>query len=203
MNRLAIMTLVTLGIAGPASAEPMPFDIDPNHSRIWFDVNHQGYSIMRGLFRDFNGTFNFDADDPTASSLDIMIDAASVNMFHEGLNDHLKRDDFFGVETHPQLHFVSTGVEVLGENHLAVHGDLTILGETNPVTLDVMQNQLGKDRSGADKVGFSATASLDRTDYGMSFGAPNIGTDISINIQIEATQSGGTMGMGMGMGMGQ
>ena len=116
MNRLAIMTLVALGIAGPASSEPMPFDIDPNHSRIWFDVNHQGYSIMRGLFRDFSGTFNFDADDPTASSLDIMIDAASVNMFHEGLNDHLKRDDFFGVETHPQLHFVRTGVEVMGDN---------------------------------------------------------------------------------------
>ena len=204
MNRLAIMALVTLGVAGPASAEPMPFDIDANHSRIWFDVNHQGYSIMRGLFRDFNGTFNFDADDPTASSLDIMIDAASVNMFHEGLNDHLKRDDFFGVETHPQLHFVSTRVEAMGENHLAVHGDLTILGQTNPVTLDVMQNQLGQTRSGADKVGFSATTSLDRTDYGMTFGAPNIGTDVSITIQLEATHGGGAPGGGaMGMGMGR
>lgn len=203
MNRLAVIALVALGFVAQASAEPMAFNIDPNHSRIWFDVNHQGYSIMRGMFGDFGGTFNFDADDPTASSLDIMIEAASVDMFHEGLNDHLKRDDFFGVESNPQLHFVSTGVEVVGENHYIVHGDLTILGQTNPISLDVMQNQLGTDRSGADKVGFSATANLDRTDYGMNFGAPVIGADVSINIQIEATHGGGDGGMGMGMGMGQ
>ncbi len=200
MNRLAVIAFVALGFAAPAGAEPMAFDIDPNHSRIWFDVNHQGYSIMRGLFRDFGGTFNFDANDPTASSLDITIDAASVNMFHEGLNDHLRRDDFFGVETHPELHFVSTRVEVMAENHLVVHGDLTILGQTNPVALDVIQNQLGKDRSGADKVGFSASANLDRTDYGMNFGVPVIGADVTINIQVEATHGGGAAGGGMGMG---
>ncbi len=94
----------------------------------------------------------------------------------------------------------------MGENHLAVHGDLTILGQTNPVTLDVMQNQLGQTRNGADKVGFSATTSLDRTDYGMNFGAPNIGADVSITIELEATHGGGAPGggaMGMGMGMGQ
>jgi polyisoprenoid-binding protein YceI len=197
MNRLAVIALLALGFAVPASAEPMAFDIDPNHSRIWFDVNHQGYSVMRGLFRDFGGTFNFDADNPGASSLDITIQAASVDMFHQGLNDHLKRDDFFGVETHPELHFVSTGVEAMGD-HLTVHGDLTILGQTNPVSLDVTQNLMGQTRNGADKVGFSATASLDRSDYGMTFGAPNIGTDVTISIQIEATHGGGAGGMGMG-----
>ncbi len=69
MNRFAIIALVALGFAAQATAEPLPFNIDPNHSRIWFDVNHQGYSIMRGLFRDFGGNFNFDAQDPTASSV--------------------------------------------------------------------------------------------------------------------------------------
>ena len=87
---------IALGSISTANAEPMPYDIDANHSRIWFDVSHQGYSIMRGLFRDFDGSFNFDAENPAASTLDITIDAASINMFHEGLNDHLKRDDFFG-----------------------------------------------------------------------------------------------------------
>ena len=197
MKRLAVIALLALGFAVQAGAEPMAFDIDPNHSRIWFDVNHQGYSVMRGLFRDFGGTFNFDADNPSASSLDITIQAASVDMFHQGLNDHLKRDDFFGVETHPELHFVSTGVEAMGD-HLTVHGDLTILGQTNPVSLDVTQNLMGQTRNGADKVGFSATTSLDRSDYGMTFGAPNIGTDVTISIQIEATHGGGAGGMGMG-----
>ena len=197
MKRLAVIALLALGFAVQAGAEPMAFDIDPNHSRIWFDVNHQGYSVMRGLFREFGGTFNFDADNPGASSLDITIQAASVDMFHQGLNDHLKRDDFFGVETHPELHFVSTGVEAMGD-HLTVHGDLMILGQTNPVTLDVTQNLMGQTRNGADKVGFSATTSLDRSDYGMTFGAPNIGTDVTISIQIEATHGGGAGGMGMG-----
>ncbi len=197
MKRLAVIALLALGFAVQAGAEPMAFDIDPNHSRIWFDVNHQGYSVMRGLFRDFGGTFNFDSDNPGASSLDITIQAASVDMFHQGLNDHLKRDDFFGVETHPELHFVSTGVEAMGD-HLTVHGDLTILGETNPVSLDVTQNLMGQTRGGQDKVGFSATTSLDRSDYGMTFGAPNIGSDVAISIQIEATHGGGAGGMGMG-----
>ena len=195
MNRLAVIALLALGFAVQAGAEPMAFDIDPNHSRIWFDVNHQGYSVMRGLFHDFGGTFNFDADNPSASSLDITIQAASVDMFHQGLNDHLKRDDFFGVESHPELHFVSTGVEAMGD-HLTVHGDLTILGQTNPVSLDVTQNLMGQTRNGADKVGFSATTSLDRADYGMTFGAPNIGSDVAISIQIEATHGGGAGGMG-------
>ena len=200
MNRLALVAFVALGFAAPVNAEPMPYDIDAGHSRIWFDVNHQGYSIMRGLFRDFGGTFNYDASDPTASSLDITIDAASINMFHDGLNDHLKRDDFFGVETNPTLHFVSTGIESTGDNQFVMQGDLTILGETNSVSLEVVQNQFGQTRNGANKVGFSASAILDRTDYGMAFGAPNIGADVSITIQIEATHGGDAPAGGMGMG---
>jgi polyisoprenoid-binding protein YceI len=184
MNRIAIIALVALGFAAPANAEPMPYDIDAGHSRIWFDVSHQGYSIMRGLFRDFGGTFNYDASDPTASSMDITIDATSINMFHDGLNDHLKRDDFFGVETNPTLHFVSTGIQSTGNDQFTMQGDLTILGDTNSVSLDVTQNLFGQTRNGADKVGFSASTSLDRTDYGMTFGAPNIGAVVSISFQI-------------------
>ncbi len=203
MNRLAIIALVALGFAAPVNSEPMPYDIDAGHSRIWFDVSHQGYSIMRGLFRDFGGTFNYDASDPTASSMDITIDATSINMFHDGLNDHLKRDDFFGVETNPTLHFVSTGIQSTGNDQFTMQGDLTILGETNSVSLDVTQNLFGQTRDGGNKVGFSANTSLDRTDYGMTFGAPNIGADVSITIQIEATHGGGAPAGGMGMGMGQ
>ena len=200
MNRLAVVALVALGFAAPVNAEPMPYDIDANHSRIWFDVSHQGYSIMRGLFRDFGGTFSYDASDPAASSMDITIDAASINMFHDGLNDHLKRDDFFGVESNPTLHFVSTGIESTGDNQFVMQGDLTILGQTNSVSLDVTQNQFRQTRGGAGKVGFSANTSLDRTDYGMAFGVPNIGADVSISIQIEATHGGGAPAGGMAMG---
>jgi polyisoprenoid-binding protein YceI len=197
MCRVTAISTAALGFIAIASAEPLPYNIDASHSRIWFDVSHQGYSAMRGLFRDFGGSFNFDAENPVASTLDITIDASSINMFHDGLNVHLKNDDFFGVENYPELHFVSTGIEVTGEDQFVVHGDLTILGQTNPVSLDATQNLLGTAGGGAEKVGFSATTSVNRTDYGMTFGVPNIGADIAISIQLEATHSVGTGGMGM------
>jgi polyisoprenoid-binding protein YceI len=197
MCRITAIAAAALGFVTIVSAEPLPYNIDASHSRIWFDVSHQGYSTMRGLFRDFGGSFNFDAENPVASTLDITIDASSINMFHDGLNVHLKNDDFFGIDNYPELGFVSTQIEVTGEDQFVVHGDLTILGQTNLVSLDVTQNLLRTTRGGAEKVGFSATTSVNRTDYGMTFGAPNIGTDIAISIQIEATHTIGTAGMGM------
>ena len=185
-----------------AHAEPLEYTLDRGHSRIFFDVNHQGYSMMRGMFRDFDGTLLYDADDPSASSVNITVDAASVDMFHDGLNNHLQNDDFFGVQSHPALTFSSTEIEDQGNGQLRVHGDLTLLGVSNPVTLEASHNQTGEVRGGATKVGFSASGNLDRTDYGMNFGVPVLGADVAFDIQIEATRGGGAPG-GMGMGMGQ
>ncbi len=206
MRGTIFLTTAALVLPVLATAEPMEYSLDMGHSRVFFDVNHQGYSVMRGMFRNFDGGLLYDADDPSASSVSVTIDAASVDMYHDGLNDHLKNADFFDVETHPSLTFESTQVEDLGEGLLRVHGGLTLLGQTHPVTFDAVHNQMGQVRGGATKVGFSANGSLDRTAYGMNFGAGNLGTDIAFSIQIEATrpgEGGAPTGMGMGMGMGQ
>ena len=206
MKGTFILSTAALILPALATAEPMEYSLDMSHSRVFFDVDHQGYSMMRGMFRSFDGTLMYDEEDPSASSVSIDIDASSVDMYHDGLNDHLLNDDFFGVETHPSLTFESTSVEDLGDGQLRVNGNLTMIGQTHPVTLDAVLNQAGQYR-GNPKVGFSATGSLDRTAYGMNFAAPMIGSEVNIGIQIEATRPGeggaAPAGMGMGMGMGQ
>ncbi len=205
MKGTLVLSTAALILPALVAAEPMEYSLDMNHSRVFFDVDHQGYSMMRGMFRSFDGTLMYDEEDPSASSVSIDIDASSVDMYHDGLNNHLKNDDFFGVETHPSLMFESTSVEDLGDGQLRVNGNLTMIGQTHPVTLDAVLNQAGVFRGGP-KIGFSATGSLDRTAYGMNFGAGNIGTDVNFSIEIEATrpgEGGAPAGMGMGMGMGQ
>ena len=202
MKGILIFSAAALVLPTLANSEPMEYALDMGHSRVFFDVNHQGYSMMRGMFRDFDGTLLYDADDPSASSVSVSISTNSVDMYHDGLNDHLKTTDFFGVATHPGMTFASTEVEDLGDGQLRVRGDLTILGQPHPVTFDATHNQMGEVRGGATKVGFSASGNLDRTVYGMNFGAPNIGTDVAFTIQIEATRPG-EGGAPAGMGMGQ
>jgi polyisoprenoid-binding protein YceI len=187
MTRPAALILLALGLAAEAGAEPQSYAFDMGHSRIFFDINHRGYSTMQGRFADFGGTFIYDAEDPTRSSLDITVDPASIDMFHEALNNHLKNPDFFDVEQYPELRFVSERVELTGEDQFRVHGQFTMLGQTNPLAFDVVLNQTGQARGGAPMAGFSATGTIDRTDYGMGYGAPVLGSNVTFRIEIEAS----------------
>ena len=184
-----ILLFATIGVAlaAGARAEPVDYVFDMSHSRIYFDVNHRGFSTMLGRFAEFDGTFRFDADDPTASTLDIAIAAASVDMFHEGLNNHLKNQDFFDVERYPEMRFDSERVEQTADGRFAVHGQFTLLGVTHPLSFDVVLNDTGRTRAGAPMAGFTAHGTLDRTQYGMTYGAPLVGTQISFRIEIEAS----------------
>lgn len=188
MTRLAASIALGLSLCAvtPAGAEPLSYELDMAHSRIFFDVDHRGYSVMQGRFADFGGSFMFDADDPTNSSLDVTIDPASVDMFHEGLNDHLRNPDFFDVEQYPEMTFVSERVEAAGENRFTVHGQFTMLGQTHPLSFDVVLNQTGQARSGAPMAGFTATGTIDRTQYGMGYGAPVLGAEVDFRIEVEA-----------------
>jgi polyisoprenoid-binding protein YceI len=184
-----ILILAGIGLAHSALAEPRDYSFDMSHSRIFFDIDHRGYSMMLGRFAEFGGTFKFDAEDPSASSLDIAIDPASVDMFHDGLNNHLKTADFFNVEEHPELRFVSDRVEVVDEGRYTVHGQFTMLGQTHPLQFDVVLNQTGTARGGSPMAGFTATGTIDRTAYGMGYGAPAIGRTVDFRIEVEASET--------------
>lgn len=192
MIRLAMIrtaALITLGLCVSIEAvgEPRSYAFDMSHSRIFFDIGHRGYSTMHGRFADFAGTFMFDAENPTNSSLNVTIDPASIDMFHEGLNDHLKTPDFFDVAQYPEMRFVSERVEVAGDDRFTVHGQFTLLGQTHPLAFDVVLNQTGEGRGGVPMAGFSASGTLDRTQHGMGYAVPIIGAEVQFRIEIEAS----------------
>lgn len=170
-------------VANPA---PAKYAFDKVHTQIFFTVNHVGFSNSTGKFLDFDGSFTFDKTKPEASSVDVVIKTASINMDDVPWDTHLKGADFFNVEKFPEMTFKSTKVEVTGENTANVTGDLTLLGVTKPVVLAVKLNQAGKHPfTNKEAAGFSITGALKRSDFGMVYGLPAVGDDVQIRIEVE------------------
>jgi polyisoprenoid-binding protein YceI len=144
------------------------------------------------MFRVFDGVFLFDPEQPTNSKIDVRITAGSVDMFDAVLNERLLTGQFFDSARFPELRFVSTGVESLGENRYRVDGALTLLGVCQPVSFEATQNKFGKQAAGdaaGVKVGFSARGTLDRSKFGMTYALPGIGRDVAFRLEIEAVEA--------------
>lgn len=165
------------------------YALDPAHTEIGFAVRHMAVSKVRGRFDSFEGALEI-AEDPSDSKVSVSIDARSVDTRDETRDNHLRTNDFFDVEHHPMWTFESTGVTAVGPTEWKVDGDLTIRGVTRPVTLDVELEGVVKDPFGNHRVGFSASTSLNRDDFGVSFGAVmetgGLVVAKKVDIQIEA-----------------
>jgi polyisoprenoid-binding protein YceI len=175
--------------ASPALAAE--YTIDSGHTQANFRVDHLGFSTMWGRFNTESGTVNFDPANPADASVSIVIDAASIDTNHGERDDHLRSPDFFNTAEFPEITFESTAVEVTGENTARITGDLTMLGVTKSVTLDAVFNSIGSypwDDT-VEIVGFDASGTIDRTEFGMMYGVGGIGTEIMIDINVEATRS--------------
>ena len=178
-------------LSAPAKAEIEAYDFDKVHTQIFFTVSHLGFSESTGQFLDFDGELNLDHADPAKSGVDVTIKTSSLEMNHDKWNEHLKNADFFNVEKFPTMTFKSTNVTVTGDHTADVTGDLTILGITKPVVLKVVHNKTDKHPfSGKMATGFSATAMVKRSDFGMGYGLPAVGDDVHIRITVEATRQG-------------
>jgi polyisoprenoid-binding protein YceI len=188
MRRLRTFALVfALATASPAFAAPVAYAIDANHTQVLFTYSHFGLSNITGRLGDVTGTFAFDADDPAASSIAVAVPMASLSMGVPKLDDHLKSADFFDVATHPTATFTSTRVTAAGPGRLAVAGDLTIHGVTRPVVLDVTINRIGEHpMSKTPAVGFDATTTIRRSEFGVGRMVPNVGDEVRIRITLEA-----------------
>jgi polyisoprenoid-binding protein YceI len=185
MKRLLLAALIAAPLHVANAAERWEFD--RAHSQVLFTVNHLGFSDMTGQFREMSGELMLDREDLSKSSVVARINTASIDMNFERLDAHLKNPDFFDVEKHAEMVFTSTRVEKVADDRLTVHGDLSLLGKSLPVSLDVRINKLGEHpMSGKPYAGFTATASLKRSAWGMSYGVPNVGDDIAIRISLEA-----------------
>lgn len=177
----------TLLVAGPLQAATTEFAVDRDHTSVVFLIDHLGYARIIGHFRDFEGTVVLDGDDVERGSVSLTIRVDSVDTGHERRDQHLRSPDFFNAMEFPDIRFESTGVEPTGENTASVTGDLTLLGVTRPVTLEVTFNdRKPHPLSGNDTAGFSARTSIQRSDFGMRYGLGGIGDEVELWLEVEA-----------------
>lgn len=179
--------------ATPATAAPETYVIDPAHSAVGFSIRHL-FSRVPGRFTKFEGKIVVDQADYTKSSVDVSIDAASIDTNEPARDKHLKSPDFFDVAKNPKLTFKSTRVSQPGPNKLSVEGNLTIRGTTRPVTLDVDVLGFGPGYGGRSLGGFEARTKVNRQDFGVAWndliegGGAVLGDEVEIKINVEAAK---------------
>jgi polyisoprenoid-binding protein YceI len=146
----------------------MTWTLDPAHSSVTFSAKHMMVTTVRGSMQIRDVDLDFDAEDPTASSVRVNLDAASINTGQEARDQHLRSADFLDVEQHPTIAFASTRIERSGDDYL-IHGDLTIRGETRPVVLDAAFAGIVPNMQGGQRAAFSARTTIDREDFGLTW----------------------------------
>ena len=190
MPRFFLTFVAALALAASAAAQAGTWKIDPNHSSAQFSVRHLGVSTVRGAFTKVSGSAVYDPADPSKASVDVSIEASSVDTRVEMRDNDLRSPNFLDVQKYPTITFHSKQVQVAGTGQLRITGDLTIHGVTKEVVLEVNGPSAPvKDDWGKQHVGASATTKINRKDFGVS-GAPAIvGDEISITIDAELIQS--------------
>ena len=186
----AVAAVVTLAL--PALASAAPWNIDSDHSNVGFKVRHMMVSNVKGDFGKVVGVVDIDEKDITKSKVEVMIDTASIDTGVAKRDDHLKSADFFDTAKYPSMTFVSQKVKKAGNGKLKVDGLLTLHGITKPVTLDVEgPTKAFKDPWGNIKRGASATAKINRKDFGLTYnaaiesGGVMVGEEVDIALEIQ------------------
>ncbi len=170
------------------------WNIDAAHSGINFSIRHMVVSKVRGRFAKYSGTVDLDDGDLTRSFVDVTIDAASIDTGTPQRDAHLRGPDFFDVEKFPELRFQSTRIESVARDRYRVVGDLTIRDVTREVSLDVEYGGRAKDPWGNERIGFIATATLDRKDFGLRWnqlleaGGVLVGDRVDIDLEVQAVK---------------
>ena len=183
--------------AAPAEAAPAveaiqpaagTYQLDPTHTDVLAQWTHFGFSQPSAQFGISEGALTWDASDVSKSSVQVTIPVTAINSFVAKLDEHLKGGDFFDAGKFPNASFKSTSVAAAGTNKLTVTGDLTIKDVTKPVTLDVTLNGAGEHPMlKKQAIGFSATATIKRSDFGVGAYAPNVSDEVQLRITTEGT----------------
>jgi len=189
MSRFACVLIAVLAMAAATAAQSGIWQIDPNHSAAQFSVRHLGVSTVRGAFMKVSGSAMYDPADPSKDSVDVTIDASSVDTRVQMRDNDLRSPNFLDVQKYPTITFKSKQAKPAGAGKLQIVGDLTIHGVTKEVTLDVDGPSASiKDPWGNQRIGASALTKVNRKDFGVN-GAPGVvGDDITITIDTELIQ---------------
>lgn len=165
------------------------WNIDPSHSAVEFSVRHLMISKVKGSFKSFSGSVTI-PEDPYQASVQVSIDPSSIDTGDATRDNHLRSGDFFEVEKYPVAEYVSSSVRPAGDGYL-VDGQLTLHGVTRPVTLELEFNGAGGDPWGNTRAGFSASAEINRRDFGIDITMPLetggvvVGDKVKLSIEVE------------------
>ncbi|WP_077325687.1 YceI family protein [Virgibacillus siamensis] len=169
------------------------YNVDTVHSELGFQIKHMMISKAKGAFNDFEAVIEADVDDLSDSTVELTIDAASIDTRNKDRDDHLRSGDFFEVEKYPKITFKATDIKKKSDNLYDVTGDLTIKDTTKPVSVDVTFEGQSKDpMSGNTVAGFSGTAKFSRKEFGLTWnaavetGGVLVGDEVKVNFEIEA-----------------
>ncbi|MEM7470022.1 MAG: YceI family protein [Pseudomonadota bacterium] len=182
-------SLMAFGTAAFADAEK--YTLDASHSQIVFSYNHLGFSTTYGMFSGFEGEIMFDEADPATSSVSVSMPVMSMFTGWEQRDGHFMSGDFFGASEDDLVTFTSTSIEVTGDTTAKITGDLSMNDVTKSVVLDAVLNKAGDNpMAGVPWLGFDATTSVMRSDFGLGAFAPAISDEVKIVISLEAQKAG-------------
>ena len=173
------------------------WNFDTVHSTIGFSVRHLMISKVHGHFKTWTGTLLIDEATPAASSVEVEIEAASIDTKEGQRDDHLRSPDFLEVQKFPKIRFQSTRVEKVSDERYRVTGNFTIRDSTKPIVLDFDYLGRAKDPWGGERIAFAAKTSIDRKDYGLVFNMPLegggvlVGEKVEISLDVQAMKDTG------------
>lgn len=186
---LAAATAALVFTASGAAQAADSYKFDPNHTSVIWNADHFGYSKPHGIFSQIEGTLSLDEADPAKSNLNVTIPTDKIATGIPKFDEHLKGKDFFDVAAHPTATFVSKKVEVTGKDTAKVTGDLTLVGITKPVTLNVKLNKNAPNAmNNKPTVGFSATTKIKRSEFGIKYAIPGVSDEVDLVIEAEANK---------------
>jgi polyisoprenoid-binding protein YceI len=185
LHALAVtMLLWSISAGVPVAAQT--YQVDPVHSSLVFRVKHMNTAYVYGMFTSMKGTVVVDEANPARSSINIEVDADSVNTNNQQRDNHLRSPDFFNTRQFPTITFKSTEIRRVNANTVQVRGDLTMRGVTRPITANVTLTGKGKNAQGRDIIGFETTFTIRRSEFGIRYGLPGLGDDVRVTLSIEA-----------------
>lgn len=187
MHKIAFYSIL-LALPFSAMGGSDTYIIDSTHTYPYFKVSHLGFSTLQGRFNKTTGSLKIDIAAKIAS-VDIIIDAASIDTAMAKRDKHLRGPDFLNTAEFPEITYKSTKIKFKGDTMATVEGKLTMMGVTKPVTLKVTHIKCGVNPLNKKQVcGFDAEGKLKRSDYGMKYGLPAIGDEMTLSFEVEAVK---------------
>lgn len=183
--RTAVLGTAVGAQATPPAAAAKAYTVDAVHSAVLFRVKHLNTSWSYGRFNAIAGTFLLDGATPANSSIDVTIQAESIDTASEGRDKHLRSPDFFSSKEFPTITFKSTSVKKVKENTFEVVGDLTLRGVKKSITTTIEQTGAGPGMRGGEIAGLHTTFTVKRSEFGMNYMPQGLGEDVEVTVSLE------------------